>query len=76
LKQYSPANVRWTNYKKELGFYQGSLEYKETYTKEFMKQTPETISTGTYDTSKLVILLDSLIDECVKMAIDIRNIDN
>ena len=59
------ARVIWTNFKKELGVYQGALEHKENYTKKFLRQTAESIFSGSYDLSKLRILLDSLFAECV-----------
>ncbi len=62
LEGYPPASVLWTNYKKDLGIYHGSLEYKETYTKEFLKQTSDTISMNKYRVDKLMIVLSSLID--------------
>ena len=65
---HPPAKVLWTNYKKTLGFYQGALEHKESYVKEFLKQTPETITDGCYDVSKIEVLLDLLIEECTAIA--------
>jgi hypothetical protein len=62
------ANVLWTNYKKTLGVYQGALEHKESYVKDFLKQTPETIADGSYDASKVEVVLDLLIAECTAMA--------
>lgn len=65
-----PAKVLWTNYKKGLGIYQGALEFKETYIKEFLKQTPETLRDGSYDVRKIEAVLDLLIAECTAMAVD------
>jgi hypothetical protein len=65
-----PAKVLWTNYKKALGIYQGALEYKESYVKEFLKQTSETIRAGSYDVSKIDAVLDLLISECTAIAVD------
>lgn len=48
---YPPAKVRWSNYKKTLGTYQGALEHKNSYSKEFLKQTSESLALGAYDTS-------------------------
>lgn len=61
-EKYPPATVLWTNYKKDLGVYHGSLEYKETYTKHFLKQTPETISANNYRVNKIMCVLSSLIE--------------
>lgn len=70
LDGYPPANVVWTNYKKDLDVYHGSLEHKESYTKAFLKQTSETVSTGGYCVEKLRIVLESLFEECCAVAID------
>jgi hypothetical protein len=67
---YPSAKVLWTNYKKGLGIYQGALEYKESYVKEFLKQTHETIADGSYDVRKIEALLDLLVAECTAMAVD------
>ena len=67
---YPPAKVLWTNYKKSLGTYQGALEYKDTYSKEFLKQTDETLAVGAYDVRKIESVLDLLIAECTAIAAD------
>ena len=67
---HPPAKVLWTNYKKGLGIYQGALEFKESYVKEFLKQTPETLRDGSYDVRKIEAVLDLLIAECTAMAVD------
>lgn len=66
---YTSAKVLWTNYKKTLGVYQGALEYKESYVKEFLKQTPETIADGSYDATRIEAVLDLLIAECTAIAV-------
>ncbi|TYO70141.1 hypothetical protein DQ397_004400 [Pseudomonas sp. CK-NBRI-02] len=63
LPNYAPATVVWTNYKKEREIYQGSLEFKDTYTRAFMALTAETIQTCNYDTRKLEHVLSSLFEE-------------
>lgn len=65
---YPPAQVVWTNYKKELDLYQGALEYKDGYMKTFLKQTAKTIQAGNYDVSKLRVVLDTLVTECCRIA--------
>jgi hypothetical protein len=40
------------------------LEYKESYSKEFLKQTAGTLAEGTYDVRKIEAVLDLLIAEC------------
>lgn len=66
---YTPAKVQWTNYKKALGVYQGALEYKESYFKEFLKQTSETIADGSYDVTRIEAVLDLLVAECTAIAV-------
>jgi hypothetical protein len=66
---HPPAKVLWTNYKKNLGTYQGALEYKESYSKEFLKQTAETLAEGAYDVRKIEAVLDLLIAECTAIAV-------
>lgn len=63
LAEYPPAKVIWTNYKRELGVYQGSLEYKDSCTTAFMEQTRESILSGQYDVTKLRHIVDALIAE-------------
>lgn len=66
---YASPKVLWTNYKKTLGVYQGALEYKESYVKEFLKQTPETIADGSYDVTGIETVLNLLIEECTAIAV-------
>ncbi len=68
LKNFPRAKVIWTNLKKDLGVYQGALEYKDSYTKEFMTQTKETISSGAYDISRIARVLDTIVSECTRIA--------
>ncbi|WP_251978728.1 HEPN/Toprim-associated domain-containing protein [Salinicola avicenniae] len=63
LPEYPPAQVIWSNYKKEIETWHGALEYKESYTTHFMKQHAESLTMGDYDTSKLVKVLDALVAE-------------
>ncbi|NSL53552.1 HEPN/Toprim-associated domain-containing protein [Uliginosibacterium aquaticum] len=69
LEGRPPARVVWTNYKKERNDYQGSLEYKETYMRAFLDQTPQTIATGAYDVGKLRTVLDCVFRECCTMSL-------
>jgi hypothetical protein len=66
---HSSAKVHWTNYKKGLGVYQGALENKESYIKEFLKQTSDTLADGSYDVRKIEAVLDVLIAECTTIAV-------
>jgi hypothetical protein len=67
---HPPAKVLWTNYKKGFGVYQGALEYKGSYVKEFLKQTTDTLADGSYDVRKIETVLDVLIAECTAIAVD------
>ncbi|ALE00374.1 MULTISPECIES: HEPN/Toprim-associated domain-containing protein [Pseudomonas syringae group] len=64
ISGYPQAKVVWTTYKKDLNAYHGALEHKESYARDFFKQTNKSILNGAYDTSKLSALLDALIQEC------------
>jgi hypothetical protein len=63
------ASVIWTNYKKELDVYHGALEYKDSYTQYFMKQTKETVASGAYSVDRLRAVLDSVLLVCSEVAI-------
>jgi hypothetical protein len=67
-KELPPAEVVWTSYKRELRTYQGVLDHKEVYTKAFLKQTRESKTTGAYDFSKIIAVLDALVSECCSIA--------
>jgi hypothetical protein len=70
VADYPPAKVVWTNHKKSLGTYQGALEHKDAYSREFFKQTAKTLTEGSYDVHKIEVVLDSLVAKCVAIAID------
>ncbi|MCQ4241492.1 HEPN/Toprim-associated domain-containing protein [Stutzerimonas stutzeri] len=72
LREYGPAKVVWTNYKKERDIYQGSLEYKDSYTRAFLEQTTESVRSGSYDVSKLERVLDVVIGESSRLAMAVR----
>jgi hypothetical protein len=55
---------------KGLGVYQGALEYKESYIKEFLKQTSDTLAVGSYDGRKIEAILDVLVAECTAIAVN------
>lgn len=63
LSAYSPAQVLWSNYKKDIDAWHGALEFKDSYQRHFYDQPPETLREGRYDASKLLKLLDALIAE-------------
>lgn len=72
LREYGPAKVVWTNYKKERNIYQGALEFKDSYMRAFLDQTVESIRGGSYDTRKLERVVDALIEESSKLAMAVR----
>lgn len=63
LPSYSPARVLWSNYKRDIDAWHGALEFKESYQRYFYDQAPEALLSGSYDVSKLLKLLDALIEE-------------
>lgn len=63
-----PARVIWTNFKEKQSLYQGSLEFKESYAKVFLAQTPASIASGTYDVRKLQLVLTHIVKECMEIA--------
>ncbi|MDM3520627.1 HEPN/Toprim-associated domain-containing protein [Citrobacter sp. Ca225] len=73
LTDYEPAIIRWTNYKKELKNYQGSLENKDYYTKKFMALRENSQEFEGYDFSKISKVLDEMIATCSKIAVSIRH---
>lgn len=66
-----PAKVVWTNYKREIDSYHGALEYKESYTKAFLNERRETLSSGGYDVTKLRAVLDAIVRECTAIAANV-----
>lgn len=54
----NPPKIRWTSYQKNIGRYQGVLENKDAYQKAFFKSN---LFDGSYDTSKLVYLIDFIL---------------
>ncbi|HHQ4527478.1 TPA: HEPN/Toprim-associated domain-containing protein [Aeromonas hydrophila] len=63
LEKYPPAQVTWSNFKKDIDSWHGVLDYKESYSKRFYEQTDIQLLDGTYDVSKLLKLVDTLIQE-------------
>lgn len=58
-----PAQVLWSNYKKEIDAWHGALEFKEAYQRHFYDQSDDALCNGPYQSTKLVMLLDTLIKE-------------
>lgn len=63
LPERRPAQVIWSNYKKDIDVWHGALEFKESYLRHFYDQHPAALQDGHYDTSKLTKLLDALIEQ-------------
>lgn len=63
LPTYGPAQVLWSNYKKEVGEWHGALEHKESYQRHFYVQSDDALRNGPYKSDKLSKLLDTLIAE-------------
>lgn len=76
FEETSPPTVRWTTYKAEIGVYQGALEHKESYTKRFMKQTPESLAAGGYNSGKLGVVLEALVAQCSAMRMEIASAED
>jgi hypothetical protein len=63
LDPYPPAQVTWSNFKKDIDAWHGVLDFKESYSKHFYHQTDQQLQNGNYDVSKLLKLIDVLIVE-------------
>lgn len=68
LPNRPPPQVTWTNFKRELDTYQGALDFKETYTRAFLKQAADTVSATGYEMTRIEAVLDALIAECTAIA--------
>ncbi len=63
LDQYPPAQVTWSNFKKDINVWHGVLDFKESYAKYFYEQSDKQLQDGTYNVSKLLKLTHALIRE-------------
>lgn len=63
LDQYPPAQVTWSNFKKDIDAWHGVLDFKESYSKHFYEQSDDLLLNGNYDASKLLKLIDALIQQ-------------
>jgi hypothetical protein len=68
IQGHPPAEVIWTNYKKDIDSYQGSLEFKESYVKAFLELRRDTLLAGRYNISKLKHILDALVLHCCSIS--------
>jgi hypothetical protein len=61
-----PSRVRWTGYHTGSGHYQGELEDKQAHVRRFLALSPA--EPTTYDTTKLNVLLDTILATCSGIA--------
>lgn len=66
------AEVRWMNFKRQSGVYQGALRKKECYARVFHKQSAKSLTDGTYDTRKLSMVLDHIFSVCCDIAVQMN----
>ena len=71
LPNYGTAQVLWSNYKKDVGVWHGALEFKESYQRHYFSQSGEVLRNGPYNSTKLRILLDTLIKEAGNVAFSV-----
>ena len=69
-----PAQVVWSNYKKDVDAWQGALEYKTSYMEPFLKLKPETFRESGYDMSKIETMLQALISEASRLVSQIEHL--
>lgn len=63
LDQYPAPQVTWSNFKKDIDAWHGVLDFKESYSKHFYEQPDDLLRNGSYDVSKLLKLIDVLIQQ-------------
>lgn len=63
LSQYPTPQVTWSNFKKEIDAWHGVLDFKESYSKHFYDQSDDLLRSGSYDVSKILKLLEALIQQ-------------
>lgn len=63
LDQYPAPQVTWSNFKKDIDAWHGVLDFKESYSKHFYNQPDDLLVNGSYDVSKLLKLIDTLIQQ-------------
>lgn len=63
LDQYPAPQVTWSNFKKDIDAWHGVLDFKESYSKHFYEQPDGLLRNGSYDVSKLLKLIDALIQQ-------------
>lgn len=68
LHDYPPPQIVWTNYKKDMDRYQGVLQHKESYSKKFLKMNQTNIVDESYETKKILQVLDAVIFNATEIA--------
>ncbi len=63
LDQYAAPQVTWSNFKKDIDAWHGVLDFKESYSKHFYAQPDNLLRNGSYDVSKLLKLIDAVIQQ-------------
>jgi hypothetical protein len=63
LDQYPAPQITWSNFKKDIDAWHGVLDFKESYSKHFYVQPDDLLQSGSYDISKILKLLDALVQE-------------
>jgi HEPN superfamily Toprim-like protein len=61
LPNMPSAQVIWSNFKREVGAWQGALEHKESYMRFFLSQTGESVASTNYNLAKLEPVLVSIL---------------
>jgi hypothetical protein len=64
-QRQEPPRVRWTVYHRGIDQYQGELEGKQDYLREFLALDAANVEA--YDTSKIEVLLDNITIECTRI---------
>lgn len=63
LDQYPAPQVTWSNFKRDIDAWHGVLDFKESYSKHFYDQPDDLLRNSSYDVSKLLKLIDALIQQ-------------
>lgn len=61
--KYPAPQITWSNFKKDIDAWHGVLDFKESYSKNFHDQTDDQLRSVRYDASKILKLLDAMIQQ-------------
>jgi regulatory protein YycH of two-component signal transduction system YycFG len=70
------AEVLWSNYKKDIGAWQGALQNKESYMRTFLALKSITLKESNYHIEKIERVLDALIEKAIILVSKNRDGDN